>query len=331
MLAGGLLAGISVALPPAATHSETALIVISALVIAMGVFLLRTREPAGELWLDCAAALGTVLVTAATWAGGPGTGTGANEILYVWVCLYSFYFLSLRHALGQLAFVGLAYAWLLRQEGVPVDVALNEWLITLSTLLLAGLLVARLRTSLRGVVSELSQRARHDSLTGLLNRQEFEERGAVELARQRRDGSQMSLIAIDIDNFKALNDSLGHPAGDRVLRRVSTVLEAGTRRVDAVARVGGDEFLVLLPGTGEEAAQQIAERLLIATRDSAEADEQGLSVSLGVAVGGPESSTLLALWAAADEALYAAKRSGGDRVAIARVRKPRATDTVAIH
>ena len=331
MLAGGVLAGVSVALPPTATHSETAVIVLGVVAIVLGVLLFRARRTPGDAVLGLTAALGTVLITVASWAGGLGTGTGANEVLYIWVCLYSFYFLPLRHALGQLAFVGLAYAWLLNQQGATLEVAVNQWLITIATLLIAGLLVVRLGSALRGVVSDLDQRARHDSLTGLLNRQEFEERAALELARHRRHPSELSLIAVDLDKFKELNDSQGHPAGDRVLKRLSQILAAETRRIDAVARVGGDEFLVLLPSTGEKQARLVAERLLEAARTSGEAHEIGLSVSLGVAVAGAEPVTLLSLWAAADEALYAAKRAGGDRIAIARVTRPRATDTVAVH
>jgi diguanylate cyclase (GGDEF)-like protein len=331
MLAGGALAGISVALPPAATKSETAVIALGALALVVGTALLLTKRTPREWVLGAGIGLGTVLITTATWAGGPETGTGANEILYIWVCIYAFYFLSLRHALGQLAFVAVAYGWILSERNLPLEVAANEWIITLSTLLVAGLLIARLSTSLRGVVSELDQRARHDGLTGLLNRQEFEERGVLELARQRRESSELALVAIDLDDFKALNDSLGHPAGDRVLRRMARMLDSETRRNDAVARVGGDEFLVLLPATGEKDARGIAERLLQAARESKKRGNEGYSVSIGVAIAGPESATLLGLWAAADEALYAAKRSGGDRVAVARVARPRATDTVAVH
>jgi len=330
MLVGGGLAGVSVALPPAATHSETAVVILGIVAILLGAFLIRTRRTPADGWLGAAAALGTTLITVASWAGGLSTGTGANEVLYVWVCLYAFYFLSLRHALGQLAFVGLAYAWLLDKQGASLEVALNQWLVTMATLLVAGLLVVRLGAALRGVVSDLDQRARHDSLTGLLNRQEFEERAGLELARQRRHPGELSLIAVDLDNFKALNDTHGHPAGDRVLKHLSRILDAETRRIDAVARVGGDEFLVLLPSSGEQQTRNVAERLLEAARSSGTA-EGAFSVSLGVAVAGPDPVTLLKLWAAADEALYAAKRAGGDRVAIARVARPRAADTVAVH
>ncbi len=329
MLTGGLLAGVSVSMPPGAEESEAAIIVIGAIAVVAGALLLGARRVPRDAWLGAVAALGTVMITAASWAGGISAGGGANEVLYIWVCLYAFYFLAVRHALAQLAIVALAYAWLLDQQGTPLEIALNQWLITITTLLVAGLLVARLRTSLRGVVSDLSQRARYDSLTGLLNRQEFEERGALELARNGRHDRELSLIAVDLDKFKELNDSHGHPAGDLVLKRLSRILDAETRRIDAVARVGGDEFLVLLPETGERDARRVAERLLTAARASGEEHEDGLRVSLGVAIAGPEAVSLLALWAAADEALYAAKRAGGDGVAIARVTRPRAADTIA--
>jgi len=317
MIVGGLLAVVSAILPPGARGSDTLILGVGALAIALGILLFRTHRHLNEGWLGTVTAIGTGLVTATTAVGGTENGAADNEMLYVWVCLYSFYFFRLRHALGQLVLVAAAYAWLLGDQGTPLESGANQWLITVATLLVAGLLVARLRASLAARVDELSDRARRDSLTGLLNRRELQRRGAFELARRRRHATPLSLIAADLDGFKGLNDTLGHPAGDRVLRRVSRVLDTETREVDSVARVGGDEFVVLLPAADRDHANRVAERLRQAVRQFGQEGRLELTLSIGVAAADEGIVTLEDLWAAADGALYQAKRDGGDRVAFA--------------
>lgn len=316
MLAGGVFAGITVALPPAATGSDELVLGCGALATITGIALLLSRTPVRESIMGAAVALGTLLVTVATSEGGPAsTGTGDNEMLYVWVCLFSFYFFSVPHALLQLGFVALAYAWLLHREGVVLNAAATQWLITLGTLLVAGLLVARLRTWLQRLVRELTDRARIDSLTGLLNRNALEERAELEFARSRRNGHPISLLVVDVDDFKAINDTLGHPAGDGVLRRVAAALESETRVSDAVSRVGGDEFAVLMPGVERGAVTDTAERLLRAVQAAGVEAGASLTISVGVAVESGGGGSLQTLWSAADIAMYQAKRGGGDAVA----------------
>ncbi len=316
MLAGGALAGITVALPPAATGSDAAVVALGALAAVVGTVLVLLGRELPEWQLGLVGVLGTALITVATYEGGfDGTGTADNQMLYIWVCLFSFYFLGLRTALLQLGAVGLAYAWLLSQQQIAGGDAATRWVVTMTALLTAGLLVARLRRSNDRLVSELTSRARIDSLTGLLNRNALEERAALEFAHARRDGGSVAILVADIDDFKTINDSLGHPAGDQVLRQVTAVLTEGTREVDAVARVGGDEFAILLPGVTPTAARVIAERLRVAVRRAAGDMHLRLSLSLGIAVGPHDGDTLAALWKAADRAMYIAKRSGGDAVA----------------
>jgi diguanylate cyclase (GGDEF)-like protein len=177
--------------------------------------------------------------------------------------------------------------------------------------------VSRLRTSNEGLVAELTSRARIDPLTGVLNRHALEERATVEFARARRGHGAVAILIADIDGFKTINDSLGHPAGDQVLRKVTGVLEEETRAVDAVARIGGDEFAVLLPAVTAGMAREIAERLRVSVRRTAGDMHLRLSLSVGIAIGPPDGETLDQLWKAADRAMYTAKRSGGDAVATA--------------
>ena len=256
--------------------------------------------------------------TVATYEGGSdGTGTADNQMLYVWVCLLSFYFLRVRNAGVQIGIVGVAYGWLLAAQEIAAGDAATRWVVTMTALLTAGFIVARQRRSNDALVDELTGRARVDPLTGLLNRNALEERAAVEFARARRGRGAVAIVVADLDDFKTINDSLGHPAGDQVLRRVAAVFDQETRAIDAVARVGGDEFAILLPGATATAAWSIAERLRVAVRRSAADMHLRLTVSAGIAVGPPDGNTLDELWTRADRAMYLAKRGGGDEVATA--------------
>ena len=237
-------------------------------------------------------------------------------MLYVWVCLVAFLFLPLPAALFELAVVGAAYSWLLVDEGVPGDEIAARLAATLGSLLIAGILIARLRDSLVATVGELTERARVDSLTGLLNRRALIERAALEFARSRRSGTPVAMLLIDVDDFKSLNDRHGHVAGDHALRRVANAISGETREIDAVARLGGDEFAVLLPGAAAKDGESVAKRLLGAIEDPAGGGAMlGHSVSVGVAVGPPADHLLETLWRDADRAMYEAKRRGGGRVA----------------
>jgi diguanylate cyclase (GGDEF)-like protein len=314
LLAGAALVLVTVLLPPPAEHSDGVIVAFGALAAVTGVALWQVRKPSEPL-LGLAAAIGTVVITVTMWqAGLAGTGAEDNNIVYLWICLYCFYFFGLRHALAQLAFAGLAYGALLIAEA-PADTVLTRWLTTMVTLLVAGLLIARLRSSLRDSVTELTRQARIDALTGAFNRTALSERAAVEFARAERQETPTSVIEVDVDRFKELNDNLGHPAGDEVLQRVAQALRDVTRRTDVVARVGGDEFVVLLPQTPGDEAAKIADRLRVAAQAELDALETGAALSVGIATApGPPQLSFNELWAAADAAMYEAKRSGGDAV-----------------
>lgn len=171
------------------------------------------------------------------------------------------------------------------------------------------------------LVARLERLSTHDELTGLANRRLFGRHLERALARADRYHHPLSVLALDLDHFKQLNDRCGHAAGDAALKAVAAVLRESLREVDTVARAGGEELWVLLAHTGEEGAREVAEKLRrrIAALDIEGADGQPLghlSVSIGVATRHPgESAT--ALLGRADAALYDAKRSGRDRVASA--------------
>ncbi|WGD30192.1 sensor domain-containing diguanylate cyclase [Ancylobacter sp. WKF20] len=163
----------------------------------------------------------------------------------------------------------------------------------------------------------LAQESRLDALTGLTNRRGFDEALLRLAGRCLRTSEPLALLLIDVDHFKAINDQLGHPAGDEVLRRLGATL-AGTRvRVeDVIARYGGEEFALLLPGSNAEAAGQLAVgiRQTIASSGAVRPDGRAVTVSIGVAVLEGGEGDAPSLIAAADNALYRAKRQGRDCV-----------------
>lgn len=151
--------------------------------------------------------------------------------------------------------------------------------------------------------------ARTDGLTGLLNRRAFDDELAIAVTRAERYPQDLSLITLDIDNFKHLNDTYGHPAGDKVICAVSRMLLATSRRVDRVARIGGEEFAIILSDTSSTAALRLAERLRQAISSD---DSTGItcSASFGVACLQSADKRPEALLHAVDRALYAAKAAG---------------------
>ncbi len=156
-----------------------------------------------------------------------------------------------------------------------------------------------------------------DHLTGLANRRTFFEAAELELARFKRSPRSLSLILLDADNFKGVNDRYGHGAGDEVLKRLSSVLLTTFRQVDIVARVGGEEFAVLLPSADLDEAYNAAERMRLAVASqSVEVAGQSIrfTVSAGVAAMDGDIAGLDALMKYADAALYAAKAGGRNRV-----------------
>ena len=181
--------------------------------------------------------------------------------------------------------------------------------------------VARAHQALADKQVELAFLATHDPLTGLFNRREFMRLGEMELVRARRDPAPTHLIILDIDHFKDINDHYGHPEGDLVLIKTAAVLSGSLRETDILARLGGEEFILLLPRTSKEAALKVAEKIragIERKRHEAEGDHITFCASFGVTgleIG--QSALLEDLYLAADQALYQAKRLGRNRVEFA--------------
>jgi diguanylate cyclase (GGDEF)-like protein len=151
---------------------------------------------------------------------------------------------------------------------------------------------------------DLQRRADRDSLTGLLNHRAFYERLGQELSRAQREGTRVGVMTLDLDDFKSINDTRGHLAGDRTLALVAEAMRESSRDSDVAGRLGGDEFALILPSIGED-IELIARRLLASILSSA-----GVAASLGIAVSQPTDRDPLLVMAHADRSLLEAKRSG---------------------
>lgn len=190
----------------------------------------------------------------------------------------------------------------------------------LTIALLVGSLVVLFRqmlARLRGAREQLLVMASTDPLTGLLNRRSILERLEEELERHRRSGEPLGCIMLDVDHFKAINDQLGHAAGDEVLRRVAQELRPVLRPYDAVGRFGGEEFLLVLPGTDHETLRKIAERvrerLAAQVRTGPPDQARPVTASLGITLY-RMGETADAFVARADRGMYVAKGLGRNRV-----------------
>jgi diguanylate cyclase (GGDEF)-like protein len=157
-----------------------------------------------------------------------------------------------------------------------------------------------------------------DHLTGLKTRGYFEQQLELEIKRTERKGESFCLLMLDIDHFKPLNDTYGHHVGDKVLRRVASVLTKDMREVDTVARYGGEEFVIILPETTEAEAYAVAQRIRAAIETEQfnfdAAHTEPITISIGVAVFGQDASTRKQLVQRADAALYVAKGQGRNKV-----------------
>jgi diguanylate cyclase (GGDEF)-like protein len=176
-------------------------------------------------------------------------------------------------------------------------------------------------TEQKDLQKQLELQAHHDYLTGLSNRRHFMEQGGLALAVAKRYDHALSLCMLDIDQFKSINDTRGHKAGDIVLQKLGHILRETLRTVDIVGRMGGEEFAILMPETDLQEAAEIAERLRETIAKCDVILEAGLplhfSVSIGVSTMKDKEVNMDILISQADTALYQAKNTGRNKVCLA--------------
>jgi diguanylate cyclase (GGDEF)-like protein/putative nucleotidyltransferase with HDIG domain len=265
-------------------------------------------------YLPAITALGTVLVTAHVWSAEHEPAL-SGEMLYIWLGLYAAYFFSTRQAALQLAFMAGAYLAVLLAT-TPLHSVAAGWLTLVGILFPAAGVLRAVRDGVTQLVQRLSEAALTDTLTGLRNRLALDRELQTEVERTQSSGRPLSVVIGDLDYFKSVNDRLGHRAGDAALVRAGRILLRHRRGDDCIARTGGEEFTILLPGATEHEAYLIAENIRTAVEHEFRNDPAVLTFSFGVATFPHHGGTADSVLEAADQALYAAKALGRNRCVI---------------
>jgi diguanylate cyclase (GGDEF)-like protein len=303
-------------LPDPNTSDHPALVLVAGLLLIGAVFSFALRP--GRRWVSRVGVVyGILLVSALMAVTRP---IEATPFFYLWPLVFSAYFCSRREVAADLALMwvtlGLAlFIWGKdpMKPGLFMGVGVSVTLVTVVVKLLAEHVSA--------VIGRLERAADTDYLTGLLNRRAFDVEFREQCDRARRSSLPLALATFDLDHFKQINDRFGHAEGDRVLREFAALLERELRGGDTLARIGGEEFAVVLFGVGLREAVAFAERIgrelgSVPRREGSSGEGPTLSTSAGVAelsTRTPEPSSLML---AADRALYAAKAAGRRRVAV---------------
>jgi diguanylate cyclase (GGDEF)-like protein len=312
--AGGALTVVLVLITPNYSRGHDAIVLSTcAFAIALGVLLMALGDRAPHGAVRASPLVCTGLIALCTWvAQSPTDGT---ELLMIWPVLFASYFFGSRDGWLNVAAVVVTYTptalVVLGKNGLTPAVYMA------GTTGLAMVIVRALRRQIARLIEALQREASTDGLTGLLNRRAWDEGFRREVARLERRGGSLALLIIDIDHFKRINDTLGHPAGDAALCKVAALLQTQVRAADLLGRIGGEEFALALVDCDLDRALARAEqtRTLIegASRNWPDVG-MPVTVSIGAAAI-PEHTTHGAhLMTLADHALYAAKTSGRNAV-----------------
>jgi diguanylate cyclase (GGDEF)-like protein len=245
------------------------------------------------------------LAVLAEYVSGPNLDFGS---IYLIPCVVSGWYLGRRAGIATVLLCAAAWFVTSSVPGSPGTFA-TTLVNTVSRFSVFLLLVVVLDV-LRRLVRQLSDSALTDTLTRLGNRRAFRDQGQRGIDAASRAGLPVSLLYIDLDRFKEVNDTRGHAAGDQVLRDVADALRAGTRRTDLAARLGGDEFGVLLFGSGAEAALQVAEKLRDRLAPQFERSGLPVALSIGIATAPLAQTSLEAMLKESDAVMYEAKEKG---------------------
>jgi diguanylate cyclase (GGDEF)-like protein/putative nucleotidyltransferase with HDIG domain len=308
--AGASLAALTVVLPHPAKANELGLLVIVASAYLTAT-ILYTRAASLPPWtLQMTLAWGSTLITGVAYFSGEAPSP--LVFFYLWVFLYASYFFSHRQTAVQILYVGVAYGVLLATTA-PTSAIPAWWLVGMGTLLVGAMVIMAMRARVELLITRLFDAARTDALTKLSNRRGFREQLDLELERARRHGSEMTVLLGDLDDFKDVNDLRGRNVGDLALQRTARLVAAGKRSIDTAARVGGEQFALILPDIGRVAGFTLAEKLRIELREEFAKDPTPLTISFGLSVYPEHGETAASLIHAADQALYAAKEGGRNR------------------
>ena len=289
-------------------------LVIPTTCAGIGLLLFMFSERLSWHMIQVAVAVGTLLVSIHAWTAHNEPDL-SGEMLYIWLGLYSAYFFSVRIAAAQLALMSSAYLAVLLGTA-PVEAVPAAWFSLVGILFPAAGLLRAMHDGVTRLVERLSEAALTDTLTGLRNRLALDHELHAEVERALRSDTPLSLVIGDLDYFKSVNDRLGHRAGDEALVRAGRVLLRHRRAGDSIARTGGEEFTILLPGATEHEAYLVSERMRAAVEREFADDPAGLTFSFGIATYPNHGRSADSVLEAADQALYGAKALGRNRCVI---------------
>ncbi len=239
----------------------------------------------------------------------PNPDEGVTNLYALPIAIVAVRFGAIGGVVAALASMALFALW--EMTSPDVQIGPIGYLIRATAFVLLGWLVGRFARERHALIARLTEMAHSDPLTGLANRAMLETAFIAELTRTRRHGHRGALLLADLDGFKAINDTFGHAVGDQVLKEVATLLRGQLRAVDTVARIGGDEFVVLLPETTRSGADMVIRKLDEAIPRTLRTVD-GEAVKVGVSIGcicfdGSTTESPEGLLHAADHAMYQVK------------------------
>jgi diguanylate cyclase (GGDEF)-like protein len=308
-LVGGLTCALGLLKPHSTAVSQMAQGACAASFVLCGLLLAATRVRRRSI--EASLLVSILILSVLTALSDP---IGMGPLFYLWPVVFAAYFCSRRILIASFAWMTITLAVGLAFK-THYALKFDTFTGTVSSVGLMAGLVATMRWRESGLRTELAQIAETDPLTGLLNRRAFDPRLAGLMHRTAHGGEELAVVMFDIDYFKRFNDEHGHLAGDQALRQMAAVLQKESRNGDLVARLGGEEFAVALPGAGIGAARAYAERVARALRSGGAESGPRLSTSAGISPRSPDLGDVEALVAHADQALYAAKAAGRARAA----------------
>jgi diguanylate cyclase (GGDEF)-like protein len=308
--AGGLITAIGLVLPHPSQVDAGGLVFLSIAATAVGLALwfLHLRIP--DRVFPVIGLLATIFVSLGLFFNGErhGGAVGGDEMYYLWVVLWAAYYFSRKALAVQVLLVMVAYGVTLNAIH-PGSIGTSRW-ISLTGLVIGAAVVVRLLSErIDGLIAELRTSADSDPLTGLANRRGLTVAYGREIAQHERTGRPFALLVADLDRFKQINDELGHKAGDRALVELADLLRNQIRAVDTPARIGGDEFAVLLSDADAALAACVAERIAAAVAQHADLAHWPGGISIGLAVSDADGVGMDDLLRHADSRLYLKKRA----------------------
>src|SRR4051812_30300166 len=265
-----------------------------------------------QLFLTAASLLTACVVYAS------GDSTSAYTTFFFWIAMTAFYFFDVAEAVEQGAVLAIAVGLAVAADpGETATVPVVNWIFTTCTLVIAGALLGRRgHARMSHLENPVTPAARTRQQTGLYNRRGFEEALRAEFERSQRTNRSFSVLIADVDGFRRINESFGPHAGDLAFEYIGAIIRRAKRRIDVAARIGEDEFALLLPETDEHSAYIVAERIRHELKVSFASEPVPLTMSIGVVNWPAHHGTPRALLNAGEQALRLAKELGGDRAAM---------------